>query len=148
MNIDLIKKLREETGLSVAECKKALEEAGGDEGKAREILKEKSAAVAEKKSQAEVKEGLIWAYVHNNGKIGVLLELGCQTDFVARNEEFRSLANDLAMHIAAMNPASEEELLVQPFIKDPSKTIDAVLKEKIAKIGENIRVNKFIRFSI
>ena len=148
MNIDLIKKLREETGLSVAECKKALEEAGGDEGKAREILKEKSAAVAEKKSQAEVKEGLIWAYVHNNGKIGVLLELGCQTDFVARNEEFRSLANDLAMHIAAMNPASEEELLVQPFIKDPSKNIDAVLKEKIAKIGENIRVNKFIRFSI
>jgi len=148
MNIDLIKKLREETGLSVAECKKALEEAGGDEDKAREILKEKSAAVAEKKSQAEVKEGLVWAYVHNNGKIGVLLELGCQTDFVARNEEFRALANDLAMHIAAMDPAGEAALMDQLFIKDPSKTIDAVLKEKIAKIGENIKINKFVRFSI
>lgn len=148
MAIDLIKKLREQTGVSVAEIKKALDEAGGNEAKALEILKERGKTVAEKKGEAETKQGIVHAYIHSNGKIGVLLELNCQTDFVARNEDFKNLANDLAMHIAASEPESVDALMAQPFIKSPSKPVQDLINELVAKLGENIRVNRFVRYQI
>ncbi len=146
--IDKIKQLREETGISIAECKKALESSGGDMDKAMEALKEKSLALVEKKSEAETKEGIVESYIHANGKIGVLLELDCQTDFVAKNLEFKALARDLAMHIAALNPQDQASLLSQAFIKNPEKTIQDLLNEGIAKFGENIKINRFIRYQI
>lgn len=130
------------------ECKKALGEAEGDEQKAMEILKQKGWQNAEKKSEREIKAGIIDAYVHANQKIGVLLELGCETDFVARNENFKVLAHDLCLHIAAANPQNAEEFLGQPFIKNPDRTVRDLINEQIAKLGENIRVGKFIRFEI
>ena len=101
-----------------------------------------------KKSDRDAKQGLIEAYIHNNGKVGVLLELNCETDFVARNEEFKKLAHDLAMHIAAMNPENTDEFLGQPFIKDESKKIDDVIKEAVGKIGENIKIGRFVRLDV
>ena len=130
------------------ECKKALEQAGGDEVKAMKILEKKGAEKAAKKSERETKQGLIEAYIHNNGKVGVLLEINCETDFAARNEQFKELAHDLAMHIAAMNPKNQKELLIQLFIKDEQKTIDDLIKEAIGKIGENIKIGKFVRLEI
>jgi len=148
MNIDLIKQLRDRTGLSVAECKKALEEAGGDLEEALKLLSERSREMAEKKSDFEAKEGIIQTYTHTNGKIGVMLELNCQTDFVARNEDFKALANDLAMQIAALNPPDIETLLSQAFVKDSSKTVADIISEAIAKMGENIKVARFVRYEI
>jgi elongation factor Ts len=146
--IDKIKQLREKTGISIAECKKALELAGGDMDKAREVLKEKALSLVEKKSEAETKEGVVESYIHANGKIGVLLELDCQTDFVAKNSEFQALARDLAMHIAASNPQDQASLLSQAFIKDQAKTIQDLLNERIAKFGENIKISRFTRYQI
>lgn len=148
MNIEQIKQLREQTGISIAECKKALESAGGDLEKALAVLQEKSQAMAMKKAAAEAKEGLIEAYIHNNGKIGAILELNCQTDFVARNEDFKSLAKNLVMQIAATDPEDVETLLVQPFIKDPSKAVADLINEHIAKLGENIKVSGFARYQV
>jgi elongation factor Ts len=148
MNIDLVKQLREKTGISIAECKKALESASGDMGKALEVLKERSLAIADKKSGAEVGEGIIEAYIHGNAKIGALLELNCQTDFVARSPEFKGLARDLAIHIAAASPEDINSLLVQPFIKDPSRKIQDLITEHIAKIGENIKVSRFTLYQL
>jgi|SRR3990167_5664305 len=104
MNFNKVKELREKTGVSIAQCKAAMEEAGGNMEKAVEILRKKGEKVADKKSAREIKSGLIETYVHGNGKIGVILELGCETDFVAKNQEFKDLAHDIAMHIAAINP--------------------------------------------
>jgi elongation factor Ts len=155
--MDTIKELREETGLSFAQIKKALDEAGGDKDKAREILSQYSVAQAEKKSDREVAAGVIAAYVHTTGTIGVLLELACETDFVAKNEEFASLAKDLAMHVCAMSPTSisnedgagdETSLLKQSFIKDPGLTVEGRLQAAIQKFGENIKVSRFVRYSI
>ena len=143
-----IKKLRQKTSLSVMECKNALEEAGGDETKALKILETQGQEKAIKKSQREAKQGLIEAYLHSNGKLGVLLELNCETDFVAKNEQFKELAHDLAMHIAAMDPENLEELLEQPFIKDEAKKISDLVNETIAKLGENIKIGKFVRLEI
>ena len=148
MNVDLIKQLREQTGISIAECKKALEQAGNDMAKALEILRERSKIIVEKKAGAEAKEGIIDAYVHTTAKIGALLELNCQTDFVARNADFKALAKDLAMQIAAGEAESVDDLLKQPFIKDPSKTIQELINENIAKLGENIKISRFAKFSI
>jgi elongation factor Ts len=148
MNVDLIKQLREQTGISIAECKKALEQAGNDMAKALEILRERSKIIVEKKAGAEAKEGIIEAYVHTTAKIGALLELNCQTDFVARNADFKALAKDLAMQIAAGEAESVDDLLKQPFIKDPSKTIQELINENIAKLGENIKISRFAKFSI
>jgi elongation factor Ts len=148
MSIEQIKQFRQKTGFSIMECKRALEEAEGDEKKALEILEKKGAEKAAKKAEREAKQGLVEAYIHNNGKVGALLELNCETDFVARNEEFKNLAHDLAMHIAAMNPQDLEELLSQPFVKDGQKTIDDLIKEAIAKLGENIKIGKFVRLKI
>jgi elongation factor Ts len=130
------------------ECKRAIEEAGGDFEKAMAILKEKERVLAAKRTSAETKEGLVEAYIHGNGKIGVLLELTCQTDFVARNDDFKRLARDLAMQIAACDPGDLEALVSQPFIKDSSKTVGDLLRENIAKTGENIKIGRFSRFQI
>jgi elongation factor Ts len=151
--MDTIKELREETGLSFAQIKKALDEAGGDKEKARAVLSQYSAAQAEKKSDREVAAGAVSAYVHQTGTTGVLLELGCETDFVAKNEEFVSLARDLAMHVCAMDPQTvegedETSLLKQSFIKDPNLTVEGRIQAAIQKFGENIKVIKFTRYSI
>lgn len=148
ISMEQIKQLREETNVSVMECKNALEEAGGDMKKALEILKEKGKAKALKKAGREAKQGLVEAYIHNNGKIGVVLELNCETDFVARNEDFKALAHDIAMHIAAIAPKDKEELLQQPFIKDEKQKIEDLLNGAIAKLGENIRIGEFSRLEI
>lgn len=143
-----IKQFREKTGFSIMECKTALGEADGDEKEAMKILEKKGAEKAVKKSERETKQGLIEAYIHNNSKVGVILELNCETDFVARNEEFKKLAHDLAMHIAATNPQNLEEFLSKPFIKDEQKTIQDLISEFIGKIGENVKIGKFVRIEI
>jgi elongation factor Ts len=151
--MDDIKQLREETGLSFAQIKKALEEAGGDKEKAREVLAQYSAIQAEKKADREITAGVIAAYIHTSKTVGVILELGCETDFVAKNEEFVALAHDIAMHVCAMAPTSiegedETALLKQAFIKDPSLTVEARLAAAIQKFGENTRVTRFERYAI
>lgn len=155
--MDTIKELREETGLSFAQIKKALDEANGDKEKAREVLSQYSASQAEKKADREVAAGVVSAYVHSNGTIGVLLELGCETDFVAKNEEFVALAKDLAMHVCAMAPTSinnedglgeETALLKQPFIKDSEMTVEQRIQAAVQKFGENTKVIKFTRYAI
>ncbi|PIP15512.1 MAG: translation elongation factor Ts [Candidatus Portnoybacteria bacterium CG23_combo_of_CG06-09_8_20_14_all_44_36] len=146
--MEQIKKLRQKTNLSIMECKQALEEAKGDERNALKILSRRGAEKAIKKSSREAKQGLIEAYVHSNGKVGVILELNCETDFVARNEEFKRLAHDLTMHIAAMGSKDTKSLLEEPFIKDTGKTIKDLLAEAIAKLGENVKLGKFVRLEI
>jgi len=148
ISAEQIKQLRQKTNISVMECKEALEKAEGDEEKALKILEKKGKQKAINKSPREVKQGLIEAYIHNNGKIGVILELNCETDFVAKNNQFKELAHDLTMHIAAMNPENTKKLLGQPFIKDEQKTIEDLINEAIAKLGENIKIKKFVRLEI
>jgi len=147
-NLEEIQKLREETGISVMECKKALVEACGDIEKAKQILQSKSAMVAAKKADRTTKQGIIEAYIHGNGKIGVLLELSCESDFVAKNPDFKELAHDLAMQIASMDPETTEELLKQDYIKDSSLKVSDIVNSKIQKIVENIKVSKFSRYQI
>jgi elongation factor Ts len=189
----LVKELREKTGAGMLDCKKALEEANGDIEKASELLREKGLAAAAKKSGRIATEGLVESYIHGAGRIGVLVEVNCETDFVAKTDEFKDFVRDIAMQIAAASPrfVSREEvapeelekereilrsqalnegkpahivdkmvegrlakyyeefcLLEQSFIKDPDKTIDNLLKEKIAKIGENISVRRFVRYEL
>lgn len=155
--MDTLKELREETGLSFAQIKKALDEAQGDKEKARAVLSQYSAAQAEKKADRELAAGVISAYVHSTGTIGVLLELGCETDFVAKNEEFVALAHDIAMHICAMAPTSinnedglgeETALMKQAFIKSPDLTVEQKIQAAIQKFGENTKVIRFSRYSI
>lgn len=148
IDIKLLKQLREETSISVSECRQALEDANGDYKKALEILHSKAAEKAAKKADRETGQGIVETYVHGGGKIGVMVMLLCETDFVARTDEFKHLAHEIAMQIAAMDPKDVEELLQQEFIKDPSKTIEQMVKEAIHKTGENIQVKKFERFAI
>jgi elongation factor Ts len=189
----LVKELRERTGLGMMDCKKALTETGGDIEKAIESLRKKGALKAESKLSRTTSEGIIGSYIHMNGKIGVLVEVNCETDFVARNSDFQQLVKDLAMHIAAYKPAyvkkedvpsefieKEKEILLaqpdlqnkpdnvkekiiagrldkilseiclmeQPFVKNADITISQLVKETIAKIGENITVKRFVRFAL
>jgi len=148
IDIKLIKQLREETQVSIADCTKALEEAKGNFGKAIELLKKRGIERAEKKASRETAQGLIEAYVHQNGKVGVLLEILCETDFVARTEDFKRLAHEVAMQIAAMNPKDVETLLKQEYIRDGSVTIENLIKQTIGKLGENIVIKQFTRFEI
>lgn len=191
IDIELVKEIREKTGASVVECKKALEEAGEDREKALEILKKRGFLISQKKAQRETKEGLIGAYIHTNGKVGVLIEVDTESDFVARNDEFKELVKNLTLQIAASDPKwidresipadiLEQEkqiyreqfndkppaviekivegkmqdfykanvLLEQPFIKDENITVKEYIDSKIAKVGENIRVKKFVRYAI
>ncbi|MFA5646262.1 MAG: translation elongation factor Ts [Candidatus Ratteibacteria bacterium] len=189
--VEKIKILRGETGLAIIDCKKALENAGGDLDKALTVLRAKSLEMAEKKLDKETGEGLIGSYVHTNGKIGVLVEVTCETDFVARTDDFKELVKNLTLQITASSPtwvskddvpedvieehrkiiAESDEikakpeqvqerivtgkmdlffrknvLLEQSYVKDDSKTVSEYIKEKIAKLGENIKVIRFVRF--
>lgn len=188
-----VKQLREKTGAGMMDCKKALQEANGDIEKASELLRKKGLAAAEKKAGRVAAEGLVESYIHAGGKIGVLVEVNCETDFVAKTDEFRSFVRDIAMQIAATNPqyVRREEvpeavvdkernilkeqalnegkpehivekmvegrldkffkaicLVEQPFVKDTDKTVDELVKETIAKIGENISIRRFARFEL
>lgn len=147
-NTDALKKLRGETNVSVMTCKKALDEAGGNFDKAREILKRESEAIAVKKSERETKAGVIDSYIHSNRKIGTLIELRSETDFVANTAEFRALAHDIAMQIAASSPQSVEELLEQESLKNPGLNIGEIIKGAIQKFGEKIEVVRFEKFSL
>ncbi len=146
--IKQIKQLRQKTNISIMECKKALEKADGDEKKALKILEKSGQKKVMKKLSRETEQGLIEAYIHNNSKIGAILELSCETDFVAKNSQFKELAHDLTMHIAALNPKDLKELLKQPFIKDEQKTVEDLINQTIAKLGENIKIRKFVRLEI
>lgn len=142
-DLSKVKDLRTRTGLSFSEVKKALDEAGGDVTRAMEALKAHGIAVAAKKSSREVKEGVVDAYIHSTKKLGSIVELLCETDFVARNLEFQKLAHELAMHIAAAKPGTLEDLLSQPFVKDQDITVKDLINQYIAKLGENIQVGRF-----
>ena len=193
ISANLVKELRERTGAGMMDCKKALTETNGDTEKAIEFLREKGLSAAAKKAGRIATEGVIETYIHGGGRIGVMLELNCETDFVAKTDEFKELAKDIAMHIAAARPEflkSEEVpteelekeksilraqalnegkpekivdkmvegriakyfkdvcLLEQPFVKDPDKTISQLITEKVAKIGENLSVRRFVRFEL
>ena len=166
MSLDLIKELREDTNCGIIDCKKALEKAGGDLKKAKEILREKGLQMALKKASRAANEGRVEAYIHNGSKIGVIVEVNCETDFVARNESFMQFSKDLAMHIAAMAPKYIKKddvpadvlasgvdvaavcLLEQPFVKESSKSVQDLLNELVAKIGENIVIGRFTRYKI
>jgi len=147
-DIEKIKNLRDSTGLSFNEIGKALTEAGGNEERAKQILQDLGVKMAAKKSSREAKEGVIDAYIHNNKKIASVVELYCETDFVARNMEFQKLAHELAMHAVAMKPGDLEILLSQPFIKDPNITVRELINQSIAKLGENIQLGRFEIFEI
>jgi len=193
VSIDLIKQLRQETGVSVSECKKALEEANGDFDKAKELLRKWGRELAGKKAERDVKAGIVAAYIHPNKQVGVLVELQSESDFVAKNEDFQKLAHELCLQIAAMKPLflavkdvpeavidgerkifteqlkdagkpakvvkqiidnkikkykEEISLLQQAWIKDDSKTIQDVINEAIARLGENIVIKDFVRYEI
>jgi len=160
---ETVKKLRDLTGAGMLDCKKALEETGGELERAKEILHQRGIDIAGKKATEETRQGLVEAYIHPDGRLGALVELNCQTDFVARTDGFQALAHDLAMQVAATDPqhiapeelpagsdGNPEELclLAQPFIRDPSRTIQDLINETIAKTGENIRVRRFARFHL
>jgi len=142
-----IQKLREITGAGIIDCKKALEEAENDLDAAVKIIQEKGVAIAEKKSSRVTGAGYLESYIHN-GRVGVLLELRCETDFVARSDPFKELAHNLVMHIAAMNPENAEELLRQFYVRDESVSVENLIKSTIAKVGENIEVKKFCRYEL
>jgi elongation factor Ts len=163
ISVETVKELRNRTNVGIADCNKALLEVGGDIEKAIEFLKQRGVAIAEEKKDLATTEGVIEAYIHHTKRIGALVELNCETDFVARTVEFKELAHDLAMQIAATSPqfiTSEEMppkadtdpqtacLLSQPFIKEPTKTVQEVITETIAKVGENIKVRRFARFEL
>jgi len=147
-SIDSLKKLREETLAGVSDCKNALEDAGGDYDKAKELLKERGIEKAAKKGDRETAFGMIESYVHGGGKVGVLVELRCETDFVAKNDEFKKLSHELALQIAAMEPKNVEELLKSPYIRDAKMTMQDLVKLAIGKIGENITVSQFTRMEL
>jgi elongation factor Ts len=155
---ELIKELREKTGAGIMECKRAVDDALGDMAKAEQLIKERGLAMAEKKAGREAGQGLIDSYVHA-GRIGAMIELNCETDFVARTPDFRTLAREIAMQVAATNPSrisgpTEEAsdgdvpLLDQPYIRDSSKTIQELLNETIARVRENIVIRRFSRFEL
>ena len=146
VSIDQVKQLREETCVSVLECKKALIEAGGDVEKAKEILRKWGKDLAGKKAARQTQQGIIESYIHPNGKIGVLLEILCESDFVAKSEVFKNLAHEICLQVAAIG--EELPLLNQPWIRDETKTIRDLIDEYIAKVGENIMVKKFVRYEI
>lgn len=158
-----VKDLRERTGAGVMDCKRALDEAGGDMARAEQLLKEWGAASAEKRAHRETMQGLVECYIHAGGRVGAMVEVNCETDFVARTDDFKALAHDLAMQIVATNPLAVDEadlpadaegepeetcLLRQPFVKDPARSVRDRVHEVIAKTGENIRVRRFARFEL
>lgn len=147
MNLDLIKKLREETGAGIADCKEALKVSNNDMEKAKAYLKEKGFDKAKSKEGREVKAGMVEVYSHG-GKVGVMVELLCETDFVAKTEDFKNLGHELALQIASMNPSSVDDLLSQEYIRDNSLNIEQLVKSVIGKLGENIQVGRFERIAL
>lgn len=157
---ELVKQLRDKTGISIMQCKKSLEEVGGDMEKAIMLLQKKSADVAMKKGDRTLGSGVIEAYMHSTGRVGTMIEVLCETDFVANNLEFKKMARDIAMHITATNPqflkveeAGAEEnpesvLLNQPFIKNPEMTITNLIQSAVQKFGEKIEISRFTRYSV
>lgn len=148
ISVEDIKRLREETGSGVMEIRKALQEAKGDFEKAKAILKEQGTTKAQKRSDRETTQGLIDTYIHANGKVGAMIELNCETDFVARTDDFKKLSHEIAMQVAAMNPSSVEELLEQDSIRDPSSKIKDLINQTISKTGESIKVSRISRFEL
>lgn len=148
VDIELLKKLRTETGVSLADCRKALEKADNDYEKAKEILRKSGLEKAAKKSEREAKQGIVHAYIHGGGRVGTLIELSCETDFVARTDEFKKLAHEIALQISAMNPKDVDTLFKQEYIRDSLRTVETMVKETISKLGENILVKRFQRFEI
>jgi elongation factor Ts len=170
MSVDAIKELREATGCGIMECKRALADAKGNMDKAKELLRQRGLEMAQKKSSRAAREGRVEAYIHNGNKVGAVIEVNCETDFVARNEDFIQFTKDLVMHITAMSPKyikkdeipeeilkAEKDpvafvktncLLEQAFVKDTSKTVQDLLNEIVAKIGENILIGRFTRYKI
>jgi elongation factor Ts len=160
---DDIKKLREETGAGVMDAKRALEEASGDFEAARKIIREQGIAAAAKRAERETSQGVVEAYIHGAGRIGALVEVQCETDFVARTDTFKQLAKDVAMQVAAMNPLGllpedvpedavgkreDHALLKQSFIRDPGVTIEDLVQTAVGQTGENIRIGRFARFEL
>ncbi len=174
ISADMVKELREKTGAGIMDAKRALEEAAGDMSKAAQVIHQQGLARAEKKSDRQASQGLIEPYIHGGGRIGTLVEINCETDFVARTPDFQGLAHDIAMQVAALNPkyvsadeipdaeleeradevgskdvaAKQLALLSQEFIKDSSVTVEELIKDHIAKLGENIVVRRFSRFEL
>lgn len=148
ISIEQIKKLREETLAGISDCRQALEDANGDYSKAKKLLVERGLEKAAKKEGKEVTEGVVESYVHATGKVGVLVELRCETDFVARNEEFKKIAHEVALQVAAVNPKDVDALLASPYIRDMSKTVGDLVKAGVAKLGENIAVARFSRIEL
>jgi len=161
-SMDSIKQLREETGAGIMDCKRALEDAAGDIEHARGLLRERGIARAEGRSGRVASQGLVHSYVHS-GRVGALVEVNCETDFVARTDDFKALVHEIAMQVASMSPAvvaredlepgddrdpKEVALLEQAYIRDNHKTIRDLVQETIAKTSENIRVNRFVRFEL
>ncbi len=142
-----VKELRQRTGIGLMDAKRALVEAAGDMDQAIAILQAKGASVMAKKADRTASDGIIETYVHNN-KIGVMVEVNCETDFVARNPEFRNFAHEVALQIASMRPATVEELLAQPFVKSPSQTMSDLLTALVQKIGEKIVIERFERYEL
>jgi elongation factor Ts len=147
ISIDEIRRLRSLTGVGITDAKQALVETGGDFDKALSAMRQKGLTKAEKRGEREARAGMIGSYVHD-GRIGVLVEVNCETDFVAKTDEFKELVKDLTLHIAASDPQDVAELLEQEFVKDPSKTIGDVVKDANAKLGENIVVRRFSRLAL
>lgn len=147
ISIEEIKRLRQLTGVGITDAKQALQTANGDFDKALEQMREKGLTKAEKRGEREARAGIIGSYVHD-GRIGVIVEVNCETDFVAKTDEFKELVKDLCLHIAASDPQDEAELLEQPFVKDPGKTVGEVVKEANAKLGENIVIRRFSRLEL
>ena len=143
-----VARLRTETGAGVMDCKRALEDAQGDYDKAKALIAERGLDKAAKKSGREAREGVVASYIHANGRIGSLVELASETDFVSRGDEFRELAQELAMQVAAMAPADVDELLGQAYIRDASKTIKDLVTAVAASTGENVHVRRFQRFAL
>jgi elongation factor Ts len=163
VSVESIKELRERTGAGIMDCKRALQESNGDLAKAEEILREQGTASAAKKASRATNQGVVESYIHSGGRIGAIVEVNCETDFVARTPDFKELAHDLAMQVAAMSPLYVDDseipdgdevdpqqacILQQPFIKDPSQTVQDLVNEAISKLGENVRVRRFARFSL
>lgn len=147
VDVNLIKQLREKTGAGIADCREALEETKNDLAKAEEFLKKKGFEKAAKKGDRETNAGLIDTYVHQ-GRVGSIVEIMCETDFVARTDEFKNLAHEVSMQVASMNPKNVKALEKQEYIRDSSKTIEMLVKEAIAKLGENITIGRFERFEL
>jgi elongation factor Ts len=163
ISTEAVKELRQRTGAGVMECKRALEEANGDMERAADILRQRGLALAEAKAHRATTQGLVECYIHAGGRIGAMIELNCETDFVARTDAFKALAHDLAMQVAATGPLSispddlpsgaegdpgEMCLLLQPYIRDPSRTIQELISEAIAQTKENIQIRRFARFEL